>query len=136
MTTTLEAPVTRNSINVHGAMEGDILVATWGYDQTNWDYYEVIHITSKTVTLFDLRHHTLLKGKRAPSQAITRTFQAGTVCASIPSATRTSILTTLKARMLVKTRNATGLSTWVTKALVVEHSRKRWVLHHLFISLV
>lgn len=64
MTTTLEAPVTRNSINVHGAMEGDILVATWGYDQTNWDYYEVIHVTSKTVTLFDLRHHTLLKGKR------------------------------------------------------------------------
>lgn len=70
MTTTLEAPVTRNSINVHGAMEGDILVATWGYDQTNWDYYEVIHVTSKTITLFDLRHHTLLKGKRHPARLL------------------------------------------------------------------
>lgn len=30
---------------------GDVLVSTWGYDQTNVDFYQVIKATAKTVTI-------------------------------------------------------------------------------------
>jgi hypothetical protein len=30
---------------------GDIFVSTWGYDQTNVDFYKVISTTAKTVTV-------------------------------------------------------------------------------------
>ena len=36
----------------HGLQEGDFLVASWGYDQTNVDFYQVIKVvTGKTVIL-------------------------------------------------------------------------------------
>lgn len=34
---------------------GDILYASWGYDQTNIDYYQVVRMTAKTVTFRELR---------------------------------------------------------------------------------
>ena len=36
----------------HGLQEGDFLAASWGYNQTNVDYYQVIKVvTGKTVIL-------------------------------------------------------------------------------------
>lgn len=42
------------SKNIHGAMVGDKLCSTWGYDQTNYDFFEVIKVTEKTVTVKEL----------------------------------------------------------------------------------
>ena len=36
------------------AKVGDILDATWGYDQTNWDYYQVIAVNGKQITVQEL----------------------------------------------------------------------------------
>lgn len=55
------------SNNEVGAMVGDVLQSRWGYDQTNYDFYEVIKTTAKTVTLKKLDGYdkgTILKGKR------------------------------------------------------------------------
>ena len=35
----------------HGVVVGDVFRCSWGYDQTNIDYYEVIAITGKTATI-------------------------------------------------------------------------------------
>jgi hypothetical protein len=35
----------------HGVVVGDVFRCSWGYDQTNIDYYEVISITGKTATI-------------------------------------------------------------------------------------
>tara|TARA_Y100000310_G_scaffold13096_1_gene13444 strand:+ start:387 stop:935 length:549 start_codon:yes stop_codon:yes gene_type:complete len=35
----------------HTLKIGDILVSSWGYDQTNVDFYQVIKTTSRTVTI-------------------------------------------------------------------------------------
>jgi hypothetical protein len=35
----------------HGVAVGDVFRCSWGYDQTNIDYYEVIAITGKTATI-------------------------------------------------------------------------------------
>ena len=34
---------------------GDLLYATWGYDQTNVDFYQVVSVTPKTVTLREVK---------------------------------------------------------------------------------
>ena len=35
----------------HQLQVGDILLCTWGYDQTNVDFFQVIKVTAKTVTV-------------------------------------------------------------------------------------
>lgn len=35
----------------HGVTVGDVFRCSWGYDQTNIDYYEVIAVTGKTATI-------------------------------------------------------------------------------------
>ena len=35
--------------------KGDILVSSWGYEQTNIDFYEVVKATAKTVTVRELQ---------------------------------------------------------------------------------
>lgn len=35
--------------------KGDILVSSWGYDQTNIDFYEVVKATEKTATPVELK---------------------------------------------------------------------------------
>lgn len=57
------------SNNIAGAMVGDVLRSAWGYDQTNYDFYEVIKTTPKTVTLrklsaFACEGEVILKNKR------------------------------------------------------------------------
>lgn len=61
------------SNNIAGAMVGDVLRSTWGYDQTNYDFYEVIKTTPKTVTLrklsaFACEGEVILKNKRVHQQ--------------------------------------------------------------------
>lgn len=34
--------------------QGDIFVSSWGYEQTNVDFYEVVKATAKTVTLISI----------------------------------------------------------------------------------
>ena len=44
--------------------QGDILVSSWGYEQTNVDFYEVVKVTAKTVTLIPIERKVQLKGFR------------------------------------------------------------------------
>lgn len=47
----------------HGLVLGDVLYTSWGYDQTNVDFYEVINVrTSKTVHVRKLRQTTTETG--------------------------------------------------------------------------
>ena len=39
--------------NQHGAKVGDVLVASWGYDQTNIDFFAVIAVTKTGVRLLE-----------------------------------------------------------------------------------
>lgn len=49
------------SINQHGALVGDVLCSVWGYEQTNYDFYKVIKVTAKTITIEKLNGYD--KGK-------------------------------------------------------------------------
>lgn len=42
----------------HTLKVGDILDASWGYDQTNVDFYEVVRVTPGTVDLHELEQVT------------------------------------------------------------------------------
>lgn len=60
------------SNNNCGAMVGDVLCSTWGYDQTNYDFYKVIKTTAKTVTLEKMSGHdkgAILKSRRTQSNS-------------------------------------------------------------------
>lgn len=39
----------------HGLKVGDILVASWGYDQTNINFYEVVKVTAKSAYLLEVQ---------------------------------------------------------------------------------
>lgn len=41
--------------NTHTFKVGDILVSSWGYDQTNIDFYEVLKVTKSTVSIRELQ---------------------------------------------------------------------------------
>ena len=41
--------------------QGDIFVSSWGYDQTNVDFYEVVKVAAKTVTLIPIERKVQLK---------------------------------------------------------------------------
>lgn len=40
-----------NAMANHGVIAGDVFRCSWGYDQTNIDYYEVISVTGKTALI-------------------------------------------------------------------------------------
>ena len=42
---------------------GDILYASWGYEQTNIDFYEVVKATAKTVTVWKLKSEKTYTGQ-------------------------------------------------------------------------
>lgn len=42
------------TINQHGARVGDILTSSWGYDQTNVDFYEVVAVTKSMVQILKM----------------------------------------------------------------------------------
>jgi hypothetical protein len=47
---------------VNPFMVGDILESSWGYDQTNVDFYEVVRVTKKSVELRELAKTTTETG--------------------------------------------------------------------------
>jgi len=55
----------------HGVVVGDVFRCSWGYDQTNIDYYEVIAVTGKTATVCRIgclsEEDGFLQGKSVPS---------------------------------------------------------------------
>lgn len=48
---------TKNKKPEHGFTIGDILVSSWGYDQTNVDFYQVTRIMPKTIEIRAIRKH-------------------------------------------------------------------------------
>ena len=44
----------------HDLEVGSILYSSWGYDQTNVDFYKVIRRTPHTIDIVELRNHTVL----------------------------------------------------------------------------
>ncbi len=46
----------------HGYKIGDILYSSWGYDQTNIEFYQVIDTTQKTVTFREIAQDTKATG--------------------------------------------------------------------------
>lgn len=43
----------------HGLKVGDILVSSWGYEQTNIDFYEVVKVTPKGVGIVKIEKKTI-----------------------------------------------------------------------------
>ena len=46
---------------------GTIFVNVWGYDQTNRDYYEVVKMTTKTVTIMEVASE-MVPGDKDPTR--------------------------------------------------------------------
>lgn len=46
--------MTTAATNTHSFKIGDILVSSWGYGQTNINYYEVVKITKSTISIREL----------------------------------------------------------------------------------
>ena len=42
---------------------GDIFVATWGYDQTNADFFQVVKTTDKSVSVRHIKSRQKIEGK-------------------------------------------------------------------------
>lgn len=42
------------TVNKNGAKVGDILESSWGYDQTNVDYFEVVAVTKASVRILPM----------------------------------------------------------------------------------
>lgn len=47
----------------HTLKTGDILYSSWGYDQTNIDFYQVVDATEKTVTIREIASETVSNNK-------------------------------------------------------------------------
>jgi len=41
----------------HTLREGDILANSWGYDQTNVDFYQVVEVSAKSVGIMEIAQH-------------------------------------------------------------------------------
>lgn len=47
---------------VRGPQSGDILSCSWGYDQTRVDFYQVVKVTAKTVTVREIAKRYVTRG--------------------------------------------------------------------------
>lgn len=47
----------KTAVNIAGFVVGDILYSSWGYDQTNIDFYQVIKVTEKTITVKEISYN-------------------------------------------------------------------------------
>lgn len=55
--------------NQHGAKVGDVLVASWGYDQTNINFFAVVGVTKTGVKLLP-RGSNLVSDSGGPSEEV------------------------------------------------------------------
>ncbi len=60
----METSTKTSPTNVHGAKIGDTLVSSWGYDQTNIDFFRVVSVTPKSVRV--LRCETTIVASNSP----------------------------------------------------------------------
>lgn len=51
-----EASSEKVAVNLAGFIVGDILYSSWGYDQTNIDFYQVVKVTEKTITVKEISY--------------------------------------------------------------------------------
>lgn len=67
----------------HPLTVGTVLYSSWGYDQTNIDFYEVVKATAKTVTIRGIKqvrtHDGYMQGSCVPATGDDRWFPAGDV---------------------------------------------------------
>ena len=55
---------------VHGLKVGDILYSSWGYDQTNVDFYQIKEVRGKNVIIQEIGK-TVVEGEGSPSERVT-----------------------------------------------------------------
>ena len=48
--------------NIHGVKIGDVFYTMWGYDQTNVDFFEVVKVTEKMVTVKPIKQNRIETG--------------------------------------------------------------------------
>lgn len=53
----------------HDYKPGDILASSWGYDQTNVDFYEVIEVTERTIVVRQVAQECV-EGSGGPSEKV------------------------------------------------------------------
>jgi hypothetical protein len=58
-----EAAIRKEAAANHPLQPGDILYSSWGYDQTNVDFYEVIGITKSMATIQMIEKRILAPGR-------------------------------------------------------------------------
>jgi len=51
----IPAGIPQPVVNIHGVKVGDIFYTSWGYEQTNIDFYEVVRVTEKTAHIRELK---------------------------------------------------------------------------------
>ena len=75
--------------------QGDIFVSSWGYDQTNVDFYEVVKVAAKTVTLIPIERKVQLKGfMPIPGSGKGKAFRRRIIdCFDVPACRITSYAT-------------------------------------------
>lgn len=61
--------VTKAAVNEHGVKVGDFFVSSWGYDQTNIDFYKVVAVTPKGVKVQQWSS-AVLSGRGAPQEYV------------------------------------------------------------------
>ena len=66
----VEAKTAENTIKI-----GDLFRASWGYDQTNINYYEVVAKTAKTVTVREIAQETTYDGPTMIDFSVPRSWQ-------------------------------------------------------------
>lgn len=54
----------------HGYKVGDLLVSTWGYDQTNVDFYQIVKTTEKTITFAPIASESVAKDRWGQSGSV------------------------------------------------------------------
>lgn len=64
---------------------GTIFYTSWGYEQTNVDFYEVIHSTAKMVTVRELEKATAEDNGQFTGRAVPYRYRASTGRTASPS---------------------------------------------------
>jgi hypothetical protein len=68
----------------HGMKDGDILYSSWGYDQTNIDFYEVVGVVGKQVLIREVETKVVRRGHGADSVVPVPGRYIGAVLKKIP----------------------------------------------------
>lgn len=87
----------------HTLKAGDVLVCSWGYDQTNKDFYQVIEVKDKSVIIREISNH-LIEGEES--------FMAGRVMPEINHFIGDPMIKRVKEGNRVKIKSYANASPW------------------------